>query len=137
MRRSWLWDCLSTLSCVQKQPYMPNFWTRDYTQSTYIFIWTTKIIDNACLLQIIADDLIPNISNLWTCLPRTFFNSSSGLVISLLPNFFHLQRVPGVPAQDAFDDHIETQWITSCTPAFTGTSTGGLGDWGAWVWLKA
>ena len=137
VRRSWLWDCLSTLSCVQKQPYMPKFWTRDYTQSTYIFIWTTKIIDNACLLQIIADDLIPNISNLWTCLPRTFFNSSSGLVIALLPNFFHLQRVPGVPAQDAFDDHIETQWITSCTPAFTGTSTGGLGDWGAWVWLKA
>ena len=67
VRRSWLWDCLSTLSCVQKQPYMPKFWTRDYTQSTYIFIWTTKIIDNACLLQIIADDLIPNISNLWTC----------------------------------------------------------------------
>ena len=88
VRRSWLWDCLSTLSCVQKQPYMPKFWTRDYTQSTYIFIWTTKIIDNACLLQIIADDLIPNISNLWTCLPRTFFNSSSGLVIALLPNFF-------------------------------------------------
>ncbi|CAL1132382.1 unnamed protein product [Cladocopium goreaui] len=23
-------------------------------------------------------------------------------------------------AEDAFDDHIETQWITSCTPAFTG-----------------
>ena len=25
VRRSWLWDCLSTLSCVQKQPYMPKF----------------------------------------------------------------------------------------------------------------
>lgn len=24
------------------------------------------------------------------------------------------------PSADAFDDHIETQWITSCTPAFTG-----------------